>query len=115
MSILVSFYGAHHVYDPFARHNSNHIHGSSGLGRHHVKVYKVYGGASSAPASDYYYEVSLTMRDLQNGQVVYETYASHQGPWSDAEPIMATLFNAALNNFPNPPAGEHQVQMELPH
>jgi len=28
---------------------------------------------------------------------------------------MATLFNAALNNFPNPPAGEHQVQMELPH
>jgi hypothetical protein len=54
------------------------------------------------------------MRDLKSGQVVYETRASHAGPWSDSVPIFATLFQAALANFPNPPVGPRRVNIELP-
>jgi hypothetical protein len=54
------------------------------------------------------------MRDLKSGQVVYETRASHSGPWSDSVPIFATLFQAALANFPHPPAGLRRVNIELP-
>ena len=66
------------------------------------------------PPTHYRREVSLIMRDLKSGQVVYETRASHSGPWRDNVPIFATLFQAALANFPNPPAGLRRVNIELP-
>ena len=66
------------------------------------------------PPTQYRREVSLVLLDLASGQVVYETRASHEGPWSDSMPIFATLFKAALANFPNPPAGPQRVNIELP-
>ena len=54
------------------------------------------------------------MRDLKSGLVVYETRAVHAGPWRDSEIVFATLFKAALANFPNPPIGERRVNIELP-
>jgi len=66
------------------------------------------------PPSQYGYEVSLLMRDLRSGQVVYETQAEHSGPWSDGEKIFPALMRAALKDFPNPPAKTRQVNIEIP-
>jgi hypothetical protein len=71
-------------------------------------------GMRFPPPTHYHREVSVIMRDLKSGQVVYETRASHAGPWSDSVPIFATLFQAALANFPNPPVGPRRVNIELP-
>ena len=61
----------------------------------------------------YQYEVSLLMRDLRSGQVVYETQAAHSGPWSDSGKIFPALMTAALKDFPNPPAKTRQVNIEI--
>ena len=71
-------------------------------------------GMRFPPPTHYRREVSLIMRDLKSGLVVYETRAVHAGPWRDSEAIFATLFKAALANFPNPPMGERRVNIELP-
>jgi hypothetical protein len=71
-------------------------------------------GMRFPPPTHYRREVSVIMRDLKSGQVVYETRASHAGPWSDSVPIFATLFKAAMANFPNPPAGPRRVNIEVP-
>jgi hypothetical protein len=71
-------------------------------------------GMRLPPSTYYRREVSVIMRDLKSGQVVYETRASHEGPWSDNVQIFATLFQAALSQFPNPPAGPRRVNIEIP-
>ena len=59
-------------------------------------------------------QVSLVMRDLRSGQVVYETRARHDGPWADSTPVFATLFQAAMAGFPNPPASPRKVFIDIP-
>jgi hypothetical protein len=71
-------------------------------------------GMRFPPPTHYRREVSLIMRDLKSGQVVYETRATHDGPWSDSEQLFATLFQAAMAQFPNPPAGLRRVNIEIP-
>ena len=71
-------------------------------------------GMRLPPPSQYQYEVSLLMRDLRSGQVVYETQAAHSGPWSDGEKIFPALMNAALKDFPNPPAKTRRLNIEIP-
>jgi hypothetical protein len=56
----------------------------------------------------------LLLRDLQTSQVVYETSASHEGPWNDRYNILRALLAAALKGFPHPPAGTHRVKVEIP-
>jgi hypothetical protein len=70
-------------------------------------------GMRFPPPPQYQYEVSLLMRDLRSGLVVYETQAAHNGPWSDAEKIIPALMKAALKDFPNPPARNRQVNIEI--
>ena len=70
-------------------------------------------GMRFPPPPQYQYEVSLLMRDLRTGLVVYETQAAHNGPWSDAEKIIPALMTAALKDFPNPPARNRQVNIEI--
>ena len=62
----------------------------------------------------YRHELSILLRDLRNGQVVYETRALHFGPWSDTSNILPALFEAALKDFPNPPAGPRKINIEIP-
>jgi hypothetical protein len=71
-------------------------------------------GMRFPPPNQYQYEVSLLMRNLRSGQVVYETQATHSGPWSDSEIIFPALMSAALKDFPNPPAKTRQVNIEIP-
>lgn len=62
----------------------------------------------------YWRELSLVMRDLSSAQVVYETHAAHDGPWTDSEAVLPAMFEAALQGFPNAPAGVRRVNIEIP-
>lgn len=71
-------------------------------------------GTSFPPSTSYRREVSLILRDLRNGQLVYETRAAHDGPWHDTNNVLAAMFDAALKDFPHPPAGVRRVNIEIP-
>ncbi|TSE25599.1 hypothetical protein Tsedi_01184 [Tepidimonas sediminis] len=59
-------------------------------------------------------EVALTVRDRRSGEVVYETRATQDGPWADAPALWRALLQAALDGFPQPPAGPRRVVIEQP-
>jgi len=63
-----------------------------------------------------YYErkVSLLIRNAGNGQVVYETQAEHDGRWNSTPELWGAMLDAALQDFPAPPAGVRQVNIDLP-
>ena len=116
LSVMVGFSGTQYLADPWGRPIGpgwspyGGVAIGSGFGSH----IGLGVGMRFPPPTHYRREVSLIMRDLKSGQVVYETRASHTGPWSDSVPIFATLFQAALANFPHPPLGPRRVNIELP-
>ena len=115
ISVLVGFRGSQYLADPWGQPLPN-TWGSISIGRG-VPWGSGVGvgmGMRFPPPTQYRREVSLILRDLKSGQVVYETRASHDGPWSDSVTIFATLFKAALAHFPNPPAGMQRVNIEIP-
>ncbi len=67
------------------------------------------------PERPYYWrQVSLIIRSVRTHQVVYETQASHDGPWSDNEAVLPAMFDAALKDFPIPTQGVRRVNIEIP-
>ncbi|MCG2591379.1 DUF4136 domain-containing protein [Ramlibacter sp. XY19] len=58
-------------------------------------------------------EVSVVLRDLGTQQVVYETRALNDGPWSDARVVFPLMFEAAMQGFPNPPPGPRRVDIHV--
>lgn len=65
--------------------------------------------------SPYYWrEVSLVMRHLPSGQVVYETQGAHDGRWSDSMAVVPAMLDAALAGFPNPLLGPRRINIEIP-
>ena len=120
LSVMVGISGTQYLADPWGRPLGTgwtpygNIAIGSGFGRNFGSHIGLGVGMRFPPPTHYRREVSVVMRDLKSGQVVYETRASHAGPWSDSVPIFATLFQAALANFPNPPAGPRRVNIELP-
>lgn len=58
-------------------------------------------------------EVGIVVRDKASGRVVYETRASSDGPWLDPAVVLPAMFHAALQGFPNPPAGPRRVDIQL--
>lgn len=71
-------------------------------------------GMRYPPSTAYKREVSLILRELRSGQVVYETHAVHDGPWHDSDPVLGAMFDAALRDFPHPPVGVRRVNVEIP-
>lgn len=71
-------------------------------------------GMRFPPPSQYRHEVTLLIRDLQGNQVVYETRATHEGPWSDRYNILRATLAAALKDFPQPSAGARRIKVEIP-
>ena len=61
----------------------------------------------------YISEVSLVMRDVHSGQIVYDTRARHDGTWSNTPAVLSALFVAALQGYPAPPIGPHRVDVPL--
>ena len=62
----------------------------------------------------YQREVSLVIRHAASGRVVYETRAAHDGRWNSSNPLWMAMLDAALRDFPAPPAGLRQVNIEVP-
>jgi len=62
----------------------------------------------------YRHSLHLVLRSLADNNVLYETQAVHEGPWSDNLNLLAPMLEAALRDYPNPPAGARQVVVELP-
>jgi hypothetical protein len=106
-SYLIDEWG--HPIDGGRLHGSIMI-GSGGMGN----TFGFGMGAGFPPSSQYRHEVSLLLRDLSTGQLVYETSATHAGPWGDRYNILRALLAAALKDFPNPPAGPRRVKVEIP-
>ena len=118
ISVQVNFAGMQYLADAWGRPLPpgawSPFYGSITMGRGIGPNAGLGMGMRFPPPTQYRREVSLIMRDLQSGQVVYETRASHEGIWSDSAQIFATLFQAAMANFPNPPAGPRRVNIEIP-
>jgi hypothetical protein len=80
----------------------------------HGVVYP-YPGPFFAPSLPWYRrEVSLLMRRLTDGELVFETHANSDGYWSDDAAVVPAMVEAALRDFPNPPQGPRQVNIEIP-
>jgi hypothetical protein len=74
-----------------------------------------YGPAFTPPANPWYArEVSVVLRELPSHRVVYETHARNEGPYAASGAVLPVMFQAALQGFPNPPAGERRVNIEIP-
>lgn len=72
--------------------------------------WNVFGGM---PLSYYLREVNILLRDLGTGQVVFETRAYHEGRWPDSLKVLPAMFQAALADFPQPPAGSRTVDVAI--
>lgn len=74
-----------------------------------------YGPVFPPPANPWYArEVSIVLRELPSHRVVYETRARNDGPYTASGAVLPVMFQAALQGFPNPPAGERRVDIEIP-
>lgn len=58
-------------------------------------------------------EVSLVMRDLASGTIVYSTQARHDGPWHNTDTVLAALFVAALEGYPQPAQRVRRVDVPV--
>jgi hypothetical protein len=82
-------------------------HGAYGLGM---------GGPFGRMESPWYHrEVALIVRELPAGRVVFESQAANDGPWMDDSAVFPAMFEAALQGFPNPPAGPRRVDIQVGH
>ncbi len=66
------------------------------------------------PTPYYQREITVVMRNAQNGVVVFETQAAHDGPWRHTATMWRSLLEAALKDFPQPPQGKRRVVLEVP-
>lgn len=65
-------------------------------------------------APSYQRQVALLVRDADTGRVVYETRADHDSRWNSSPALWQSMLDAALKDFPAPPAGPRRVVVELP-
>jgi len=66
------------------------------------------------PFPQHHRAVTLVLRNAASGQVVYETFASHEDVWTDDPAIYGVLFEQALSDFPQPPSGPRVVSTPMP-
>ena len=59
-------------------------------------------------------EVDVIVRDLGSNKVVYESRAVSDGPYFDPPKVFPAMFSAAMQGFPNPPAGPRVVNVQVP-
>lgn len=110
VNVVYAFDGAYGPYGPYGPYG-----GWAGWGgRWRGGWGLAYGGPLWAPTVPVYLsEVSLVMRDLQSGQIVYNTQARHDGRWGNTPAVLSALFAAALQGYPTPPAGVRRVDVPM--
>lgn len=64
--------------------------------------------------TQYRHAVDVLIRDIASGQVVYESRAIHDGPWSDSFNLLPAILEAALHDYPQAAPVPHTVVVELP-
>lgn len=72
-----------------------------------------FGMYSELESPWYSREVAVIVRDLGSNKVVFESHALSDGPWRDNGAILPAMFRAAMQGFPNPPAGPRTVNVQL--
>jgi hypothetical protein len=72
-----------------------------------------WGGGFNTEPPWYHREVNVVVRDLATNKVVYESRAVSDGPYFDAAKVFPAMFAAALQGFPNPPAGPRVVNIQV--
>lgn len=73
-----------------------------------------FGGPLWDPSIPLYVsEAHILMRDIQSGQIVYDSRARHDGPWHNTDAVLAALFVAALQGYPDPPPGPRRVDVPV--
>ena len=87
---------------------------SAQTGQQGQEMHHGHGGSSSPETIWYLHAVHLVLRDAASGRVVYDSTASFDGPWSDSENLLPTIVAAALDAYPQPPAGLRKIVVELP-
>jgi hypothetical protein len=61
----------------------------------------------------YHREVAVIMRELSSSRVVFESHAANDGPWLNDAEVFTAMFEAALQGFPQPPAGPRRVDIPV--
>ncbi len=90
--------------DPWDGWGGRHVWGRHGLA----------GGPFPRMEQPWFHrEVGIVMRDLPTNRVVYETHAVNDGPWGDNASVFPAMFEAALQGFPNAPAGARLVNVKV--
>jgi hypothetical protein len=123
-SVWVGVRTAEFIADPWGRPVrspwANHLQISVGTGFRHSGVGVGVGVGMSPfrrngfpPPSGYAQEVSVIIRDLNTSSVVYQTKATHEGPWQDHANILQTMMFAALQGFPNPQVLNRRVDSTI--
>ena len=88
--------------------------GGWGIGYHRRGLGLGFGGPWSGMESPWYHrEVAIVVRELPSNRVVFESHASHDGPWLDNNTVFPAMFQAALQGFPNPPTGPRRVDVQV--
>ena len=72
------------------------------------------GGLMVVEQPYYQRAVSVVVRDGTDARVVYETTAAHDGRWNDTPALWQAMLDAALTQFPKPPEGPRQVDIDIP-
>ena len=84
------------------------------LGGYHRGIGIGIGGPFGRMESPWFQrEVGVIVRDIAANKVVFESRASNDGPWLDNNSVLPAMFDAALQGFPNPPAGPRRVDIHI--
>ncbi|MEN9763625.1 MAG: hypothetical protein RI906_3451 [Pseudomonadota bacterium] len=111
ISVLVGLESVQYFSDPWGR---PHMVGPlTGVNTARGIAWVSSPGARLPPTPQYQRRVSLLIRDLRSGTIVYETRALHDGPWHDDAVIFPVMFEAALAGFPMPQPGVRRVEIEV--
>jgi len=84
-----------------------------GGGFRHHHTFARFGAFGSMEPPWEHREVSVIVRELGSNRVVFESHAINEGPWLDNSSVFPAMFQAALQGFPNPPAGPRRVNIQL--
>lgn len=100
--------------DPFYGNRFN-VGFTNVRGRSGIRGGVYFGGGGFYPRYDptLHREVSVVMRDLSTGQVVYESQAFNDSLWADSNAVFPLMFEAAVSGFPTPPSGRRMVNINV--
>lgn len=70
-------------------------------------------GSMGLEPTRYRYSVHLLLRDAANKTVVFESTATHEGPWSDRAAVLPAVLLAALQGFPQSSDKARRVLIDL--